>query len=683
MKPINTPFVILTFSTLIGIIIGYYIFLELTFLLLISSISLGCLCISWLMARKLFRKSFLFSILTIVTFLLFGITLIKVHNPKNHLGHYINNYPLQDLHKNPKRIQFHIKERLKPTHYYEKYIISLEVLDDKNTKGSLLLQIPKEELIDVLTVGDVYIVYSSIEPIPKPLNPYQFDYAQHLSLRNILHKLTVSTDELIKTNMHHWSIYSIADQIRTDINQKLRIYKFEAQQLSIINALFLGQRQDINEEVLSYYRDAGVLHILAVSGLHVGIIMVLLNFILKPLNYYKKNRKIVKAIIIILFLWCFAIVAGLSPSILRAATMFSFVTIGMQFRSKTSIYNALFVSMFILLCFNPLLVFSIGFQLSYLAVFSIVWIQPCLAKFYKPKFIADKKLWEILTVTFSAQLGVLPLTLFYFHQFPLLFFVANLIILPFLEFILGLGIAVIIFAQLEAPFDWLATIFGGLIDRMNQIVYWTAKQESFLISEIPFSGRMLLTSYILIIFFVFLLKKYTLKRLFIFGTSISILFCVLIYEKHLESSNQELIVFHNQRNTMLGILQDQQLRIYSTNSISKSTRKHLIKNYYINNNVKKIEVKTLKNAYSYKEKNIIVIDSSGIYDIPKFSPEIILLSRSPKIHLNRMIETLKPKLIIADASNYKSYLNQWEVTCIKQNIPFHRTDKKGAFILKN
>ncbi|WP_299432753.1 ComEC/Rec2 family competence protein [uncultured Aquimarina sp.] len=679
-KLLNIPFLILTFSLIVGIVIGYYISIDLKIVLIAQGIAISGLISTWWYAKKMFRSAIGFSALTLIVFILLGITLVQIHHPKNNPDHYTNLFS-EEYQENSVTISFYIKERLKPTSFYEKYVITLQSIESQKTTGNLLLQIPKADLQTNLTIGASYITHSQIKLIPSPSNPNQFNYAHHLSQQYIFHKVTTDLHQLIPRDIPMFSIHYIASYIRTDINQKLALYDFNKKQLSIINALLLGQRQDIDQETFTDYRDAGAIHILAVSGLHVGILLMLLNFILKPLERLISNGKAFKTIFIIIVLWCFAVIASLSPSILRAVTMFSFIAIGMHIRSKTSIYNALIVSMFMLLCMRPLLLFSVGFQLSYLAVFAIVWIQPLLVKLYRPRFYIDKILWETFTVTISAQLGLLPLTLFYFHQFPLLFFIANLIIIPLLGFLLGFGILVMTLAEIGILPDWMAATFGGCIDVMNSIVHWVSKQETYLITDITFSWRMLIIGYTLIISLVFTFKKFKLNRIFAVTTSVAFLLFIFIYEKKLHLNKEELVIFHNHRNTTLSVLHHQNVRVYSKDSISEITKSYLFKGYLTQNNSKITFHKKLKNIYNYREKTILVIDSSAIYNIKELHPDIIILSNSPKIHLNRVIEILEPKQIIADGSNYRSYLDKWEKSCKKQKIPFHRTDKKGAYIL--
>ena len=162
-----------------------------------------------------------------------------------------------------------------------------------------------------------------------------------------------------------------------------------------MNALLLGQRQDISKELTANYSKAGAIHILAVSGLHVGIILWMLSFVLKPLERFKKG-KVIKLVLVVLFLWFFAVLAGMSASVTRAVTMFSAIAIGQFFNKRNAIEQSLIFSMFLLLLLKPLFLFDVGFQLSYLAVFGIIWVQPVFYQLWKPKYyIIDLSLIHI------------------------------------------------------------------------------------------------------------------------------------------------------------------------------------------------------------------------------------------------------------------------------------------------
>ncbi|GGX13053.1 ComEC/Rec2 family competence protein [Aquimarina muelleri] len=682
-KLINTPFVIITIATLLGVLLGYYTFIEVNIAIISFLISICGLAIFWQQSKKMFSKTTPFVILTILVFINFGIVLVKIHNLQNYSNHYSNEINSKEIGKTPIGIEFCITERLKSTAYYDKYIVSIRLIKNKATHGKILLRISKKSSINILDIGNIYLSYATLKPITKPLNPNQFDYARYLRNQYILHQITIQPNQLIYNEKKEWSVYFLADQIRKKINENLSKYHFKSKEFSVINALYLGQRQDMSQEIFKDYRDAGAIHILAVSGLHIGILLFIIKLMLMPLNRIKKYGRKTKLILSITLLWSFAIIAGLSPSVLRAVTMFSFLAIGMEIRSKTSTYNSLFISLFLLVCSNPLLIFSVSFQLSYVAVFSILWIQPIIVNKYKPRFYVTKILWTIFTVTIAAQLGLLPLSLFYFHQFPLLFFVSNLIILPFLGIILGFGVFVILLALLNILPQFIANLFGNCIDSMNTTIGWIAQQEIFIIKNISFSWSMLIASYLVIISFILVCKQYKRMKLYFMVSSIILIISIITYEKYRASRIEELILFHNQQNTTLGIVENQKIQLYSKDSISMRTTTFLLKNYLIKNQITLIDSTIkLKNVYLYKKQTILILDSSDIYKKLNLQPDVLILSNSPKIHLKRVINTLKPKQIVADGSNYRSYLDRWEKSCTILKVPFYRTDKEGAFIIK-
>ena len=225
-------------------------------------------------------------------------------------------------------------------------------------------------------------------------------------------------------------------------------------ELAVASALILGYKDDLGEELKHSYSSAGATHVLAVSGLHVGIIFLVLNFLLNILD--KNDRfKISKAILLICFLWAYATITGLSPSVVRAATMFSFVTIGKSFGKSSSIYNTLCASAFVLLVYNPYLIMEVGFQLSYLAVVGIVYFQSIIYKwiYVKNKFL--KYIWMITSVSIAAQLTTFPLGLLYLHQSPTYLFASNLFVIPGAMLIIGLGILLFITS-------WIPLISGGI-----------------------------------------------------------------------------------------------------------------------------------------------------------------------------------------------------------------------------
>lgn len=671
MRLLNFTIIKLLTFLILGILFGFNFNIEWKLSLGISLALITFLFGFYKYFDKKYLKTELFGFFTFVTTFCIGILIQTFHQKSNHLNHYSN----LDIDKEVS-LQFKIYKHLNTGYYYDRYEVNILSINNNEVSGRVILNVNKDSFPKELNIDDAYASKAFLKKVLSPLNPNQFDYKNYLKKKGIYHQLYLKPAELFKLSSSTNTIYGFADSLREKINKSLKEHSFKDDELSIINALLLGQRQDISDEVYANYTNAGAIHILAVSGLHVGIILLLLNLLLKPLENFKKGNTI-KLIVILILLWCFAVIAGLSASVVRAVTMFSFIAYAMHIKRATNIFNILAISMFILLLFKPSFLFDVGFQLSYVAVFTIVWVQPMLYKLWSPKLKAIDYIWQLFTVTLAAQLGILPLSLFYFHQFPGLFFVSNLVIIPFLGFILGMGILVIILAVLNILPQLIANLYGSIISFMNNFISWIANQEGFLFRDISFNWKQLIGAYILIISFILLLKKPKPKRIISFLIAILIFQGVFIYNKYDTGQSQKFIVFHKSRHTLLASHHGNKL------TLNKSEYKndYTISNYKIGNAINSIESDSFQNIYSLRSEKLLVIDSLGIYEVKSLSPEYILLTNSPKINLTRLIDSLHPKQIIADGSNYKSYIKSWKVTCQKEKIPFHNTNEKGAFII--
>lgn len=678
MKLLNFTIIKLTSCLVIGIMTSYFLNLSLNFSLAITGVFLLLLFIAYLIAKKQFVKTIYFGVLSFLTMFLVGVLITNLHNEKNNSTHYT--HQLSQEKDSLKTITFRVREVLKPGVYYEKYVIDLLEVDAEKATGKTLLNIQKDSSRNTLKVDDAYVIKTAFKDLIHPLNPNQFDYKTYLEKKYIYHQIFTSKASLFKLKGNKLTLFGISNNIRNHINEKLKLYNFKHDELAIINALLLGQRQNISEDVYTSYTNAGAIHILAISGLHIGIILLLLQYILKPIERVKYGV-LIKTILLVIILWSFAIVAGLSASVTRAVTMFSIVAMAMNLKRPTNIYNTLAISMLVILLFKPMFLFDVGFQLSYLAVFSIVSIDPLLYKLWKPKYWIIDKLWHTLTVTASAQFGIIPLSLFYFHQFPSLFFLSNLIIIPLLGIILGYGIFLILLAVLNLLPQFAATFYGNNISLMNSFVGWISKQEAFLFKDIPFSILHVFVSYVFIIALVRLYIKRNYSSLKLGLIAILIGQCAIIYTTYNKVDN-EFIVFHKSRYSLLGNTSNNKIAIASDFDSITVAKNKIIKDYTVGNHIKTIEKDTFQSVYILKNKKVLVIDSLGIYTIKSFQPDYVLLRQSPKINLNRLIDSIHPKYIIADGSNYKSYIEQWETICKKRKLPFYQTSKKGAFIIK-
>ncbi len=676
MKLLNFTIIKLTACLIIGIAFAHYFHLDFEVILFVTVTLITFLGMYWFLLNGKIDRQPYFTLLAYLCMISIGINAVNIQNETLRPYHYTS----LATNENFKTVIVKIEERLKPDAYNTKYIASVLALNDKTAHGKLLININHDSINSILPVDAVFYASTELKKIQKPLNPHQFDYSKYLELKQVYNQLYLKHSELLLLSDSKTSIYGFADKLRTTINEKLVTAGFKDETLSIINALLLGQRQTIDKTIYNNYVNSGTIHILAVSGLHVGILLLILNFLFKPLLYLKHGR-VLRPLIMVVLLWCFAIIAGLSPSVTRAVAMFSIISIAMHLKRPANIYNTLAISAFFILLFKPTFLFEVGFQMSYLAVLGIVSIQPILYKLWQPKYWILDKPWQIFTVTLAAQFGVVPISLFYFHQFPGLFFISNLVVIPFLGLILGFGLLVIVLSLLNLLTDTIVTTYSYFIESLNGFIAWVAQFEDFLLRDIPFTLLQVVLSYFIITALVqfYKFKNFKWLALCLIGV---IGFQSLLFYNKFKSQDTAIIVFNKSRFTIIGQKANEQLTVHHNLDSLKQKTDNAIKNYKVGELLDEVTMGRLESFYKFKDQTILVIDSIGVYEGLSFKPNLILLRNSPKINLNRVIDSLNPRLIIADASNYKTYVKRWKVTCKEKKHPFHYTNEKGAFILK-
>ncbi len=665
----------LLMALVIGILTGSYIRVSLDTLFIILGSSFILLVISYVWIHKREKPSFLYNIAAFVLFIIVGFASMSFHDDLKKPNHFTT----LASQKSSAQLVLKISSELKPTLYHHKYIAQVATIDNIKTHGRLLLNIKKDDVKRPIEIDDTLVISSELLEIAPPKNPYQFNYKNYLKKQHIYRQLIIDDNEFRTLKAEKRTLHGLAGTFRRNINEALVKHSLSGDELALVNALLLGQRQEMSKELIQDYSKAGALHILAVSGLHVGIIMLFLNFLFKPLKRFK-NGSIIQLILIVLLLWIFAFIAGMSASVVRAVTMFTAVSIGLAIRRKNSIYMNLIISMFLLLLFNPYYAFEIGFQLSYLAVFFIVWIQPIIYDRWNPKWKLLDYFWQLFSVSLAAQIGVLPLSLYYFHQFPGLFFVANLMIIPVLGFVLGLGIVIIglVLTNLMPPF--LMSFYKSIIATMNTIISWIAEQKAFIFQEISFSMFLVIISYLSVIFIFRWAQNKTMNSLKYALVSVILLQLVFLHEKYQSVTGNEFIVFNKNRASIIGEKNQENFVVSKTTTKDISS---ILGDYKTGRNIKTIiNNDNFPEVYQVNNQNLLVIDSSFNYHKISFKVSKVLLVNSPQINLDRLIDVLKPTLVVADASNYTSYTKLWVQTCVKRNTAFHYTAKDGAYVEK-
>ena len=629
MRFVNTPILTILLGLIGGIAITDVI--APSFLFAISS----CICLLLTLAIHQFlatkRYAFRHGIVIHVglTSVAVGILITILHTPIYNPKHYTQKLNANEYYT----LEADIIEQTSQTDYGTTFKAELLTANHTSTEGKILCFFPSKTITDdvrTLAPTDRLVFVGKYTPISPPKNPYQFNYKRYMERKGVYGRTEVVAFSVVKNNTTGF-MGSIA---RTRSHLAIVIDKhFNQESSALLKTLLLGKRTDLDNEIYQHYVDAGAVHILAISGLHVGIITAILLLLLQKmpnLGFYRSLRYF----ILLAGLWAFAFIAGASPSVLRATVMFSFVGLSTLMRRKQGRFDALMLSMLFLLLINPYYLYDVGFQLSYAAVFSIMKFYPVMHKWWQPENKYLQWIWSLFLVGLSAQIVVLPISLYYFHQFPILFFVSNLVVVPLLQPILIGGIIALCLGSFGILPYAIVFVLEKLIALMNFLVAFIAHQEMFIIRNIPFTTPLLLSSlltvFILIVFVHF--RKY--KVLVALLLSVLLFQGVLFYHKYKLETTEEMLVFRKYKQKVITIRQGDKLSIYQTDTISPDP---VVMNYIKNKGISNIELKKIPYILHFKQKNYLLMDSLGVY--PKSKQVVIdsvIFLQKPKINLDRM-----------------------------------------------
>ncbi|MAD96851.1 MAG: competence protein [Flavobacteriaceae bacterium] len=603
-------------------------------------------------------------------FFLLGLFLTHQSEPNNSENYYQNYWQEGSV------IRVRITEELRANSYNNRYYGAVVQVASQPVLGKLLLNVEKDSVTQ-FKVDDEIFFTTPLQDISPPKNPYDFDYRAYLKRQQVSQQVFLKSNTYLHHQKEPHTLKGYANQVRARLIRGLANQGFSEEVLSVLQALLLGQRNGISYELREGYAKAGAIHILAISGLHVGILLLLLNFLMKPLEAFSKGR-ILKTMLVIFLLWMFALLTGLSASVVRAVTMFSFVSIGLLRLSKTSIYHSLISSMLCLLLFKPMFLFEVGFQMSYLAVFSIVWLQPKIYAAVSIRNTIFDYFWQLLSVSVAAQVLILPLSIYYFHQVPMLFWLTNLMVIPFLGIILGGGICIMLLGWWNVQIGLLSSFLERLVGLMNQVIGWIGMQEQFLLDGLYLSESALIGSYWLIVTFLLFFQKKSYRYLVLGLLAILALQLQFFVQKVISLQKTEFMVFHKSRSSIIATRRQHQLQLLNSDEVSNISE--YLEGYLAREHLEVVEQKDPSNVYFFKEQTILLVDSLGAYPSSVQNP-VVLLKNSPKINLERMIKSIQPIQIVADASNYRSYAERWKETSEKFQIPFHSTSENGVYLL--
>lgn len=337
-----------------------------------------------------------------------------------------------------------------------------------------------------LSSGDLILVSGSPQKIQGPTNPFEFDYRKFMLNQQISHQHFIGDRFEKLGNLAENPVETFFIHIRSEIIAGIDSLIQDSNANQIAKAILLGQKKNLDEEVSEAYVTAGAMHVLAVSGLHVGIVYGFFFLFVKPYRL-KVKKRILYLSSIILLIWGYAMLTGMSPSVMRAATMFSLMGLAQMKSRNPSIFNAIALSALILLMYDPFLIYAVGFQLSYLALIGILVIQPLLVKLWSPTNRILDYIWQITTVSFAAQLATFPISAYYFHVFPTYFAIANLVAIPGAFLMMAFGVPFMVLIKVPYVSLALGWMTEKIIVLVNSMIFWFQELPGSRVSEIYFS----------------------------------------------------------------------------------------------------------------------------------------------------------------------------------------------------
>jgi competence protein ComEC len=643
------------------------------------------------------RKQWFFGVLLIIMMYSFGHNYVGVYtkiNHKNHYKHHINTSIKSSLLL---KITEPLLEKPKSVQVKGEVIGVFDNDSVTNTEGTLLVYLQKDSLSKQLSIGDTVLLFAQLNEISGAKNPGQFNYQRFLQFHQIYHQAYCSSEwwHLVGKN-HRFSFRAFADDFRKKMLTILEKSGLGANEFAVASALILGYKESLDDDLVLAYSSSGAMHVLAVSGLHVGIIYMVLNFFLSFLDKSKRLR-LIKALLLLLGVWFYAFVTGLSPSVMRASTMFSFIILGSATERNTNIFNTIFASAFFLLVYNPYLIMQVGFQLSYLAVIGIVYIQPRLYKqLYVKNWLLDK-VWAITAVSVAAQIATFPLGLLYFHQFPNYFFVSNLIVIPAATVILGLGILVLIMSPIPLVFSFLGMALHYTINFLNKSV--------FVIEELPYSLTTGISITVLECWLIYLaiiaflgLLVYQKRWLFLLMLSVCSLVIIIDFTEdlHLQKQNK-LIVYDIKDATAINFISSYNnyfltdSSTFNDNSTMLFNVKHNWDNLDLKSPVFIEESLNYNDRILFKDKHfiqfldirLVIIDDTFVAKQlnEKIDVDYLVLTKNTPIRFDHLLTMFNFKQVIMDGSMKLSTAKKIAAYASKQGISSYITSERGAFEL--
>ena len=685
----QAPFIRIIIPLIIGICIQWYLPFSIVIIIALLTISFAGFYLFYLLPIQL-RYKFQFVQSSLLYFLVIALAMLLTWNNdyKNNHYWYGKNYNKGDFLL--ARIDEPLSEKL---HSFKAIVFVKAIVNDKKiipAKGKLLVFFKKNKSQPHLHYGDLILINKIPEAIKNSGNPGAFDNKRYQHFQQIYDQVFLTDSEYVSLNQHSFNhlnkfIYSL----QSFTIEGLRKYiKNDDETLGIAEALLIGYKNDLDKDLVQAYSNTGVVHIIAISGLHLGLIYMVLLWLFDQIPFIKRF-KIFKSISIISCLWIFSLLTGASASVLRSAVMFTCIIIGKTIKRQSSIYNSLAASAFILLCYNPYFLWDVGFQLSYLAIIGIISLQKPIHQLLYFETYLLKKIWEMSSITIAAQIITFPICLYYFHQFPNVFLISNLIAVPLSTVILFSEIILICFSWI--PF------LGIYLGKFIEVSIWLMNYLIICFNKIPFAickniYANLFSTYVLYalvictLCWLILENKKFIKYAFVF----SILFTSIhaIASIHL-TQQKKIVVYNAPRKQAIDLAYKNEYYFCGDSDLNNpiSTKNILLqpsRSYFqLSKPVNDLPALT-QNQYLWQfyGKRFFILDTNLVFPslTTKLQVDFLIVSKNPKMKIIDAAQFMDTKLVVFEASNSLWKIEKWKKECDALNLPYYSIPEKGAFV---
>ncbi|HRI20231.1 MAG TPA: ComEC/Rec2 family competence protein [Panacibacter sp.] len=682
------PFIKLLAPLIAGIILQWYLQFSINLVLASAGIVILMLaCFFFVNLQQRFTVRWLQGALIIILITLTGAIVTFTKDIRNKPGWLGKSYEAGDS------LILTLEEPLVEKANSYKALASVNAVESEgswiNTQGKIVVYFKKGSDQPPLVYGSKILLQKTLQPITNSGNPGGFDYERYCLFQDITAQVFLKADEYIvlpgsNINWLQQKIFEIRDAVIKTLQQNITGDKEQG----VAEALLIGYRNDLDKDLVQAYSNTGVVHIIAISGLHLGMIYGLLLAVFSRFKKYRLARWI-QPLVILFVLWAFTLVAGAAPSILRSAVMFSFIVAGASINRKTNMYNTLAASAFCMLVYNPFMLWDVGFLLSYAAVVSIVtFMQPVYKWFYFRNKMADK-VWGLTSVTISAQVFTIPVVVFYFHQFPNFFLVTNFIAVPLSGLILYGEILLLCISFISGLAKLTGAILALMVKAMDLFIEY--------INQLPFAVWSNLQLNILQTWLLFgctvaacfwLMKKST--KAFVVSTACLTLLIIFISIDFIKTNEQQkLVVYNVPKQSAIDIIQG---RNYAFTGDSILQQDGFLRNFHLKPARILYRTRAAADSGSSLQKNriteingkkILVIDSALNYREveEKIAIDVIILSKNPKLYISQLQDIFDFKTVVFDSSNPLWKTELWKKDCESLHLRFHSVAQQGAFVM--